>query len=362
MNSTVLVVGAGIAGLTLAAALHRRGHTPVVVERAPGPRPGGQALDVRGPALDVLDRLGLLAGARAARTRMRGMSMHDAAGTELWRSTEMTYSAGMLDSADIEVPRDDLTTLLHDLVRDDVEIVFGDTPVAIAPDGEVTFAGGTRRTFDLVVGADGLRSAVRRLVFGADEEFVRHLGAQVAVFGADNFLELADWQTWTQDEAGTWCAYPVHGNARLRITVGVPTSADERREPDQWRAHLSERLAHLAGDTPRVLEAMRAAPDFYSAAMAQVVMDRWHDGRVVLLGDAAHCPSPLSGQGTSLALVGAHVLAEEFDRDPAHAPAAYEARMRPFVAVNQALATENPGQGASPESLERAKNAFSLTA
>ncbi|CCH30442.1 FAD-dependent monooxygenase [Actinosynnema sp. NPDC047251] len=368
---TALISGAGPAGLTAAHWLRRNGYAPTVVERAPGPRPGGQAIDVRGVALDVLDRMDLLTQAGELRTRLRGMAMLDAQGNEQWRSTEMTLSAGRLDSDDIEVLRDDLAALLHTRARDGVEYLFGDAITALDQDDDgvrVTFREAAPRTFDLVVGADGLHSAVRRLAFGPEEQFVHHLGAYVGVFSTENFLDLEDWQVWVHNDTRTasYCLYPARDNTELRATLGFAADPldHDRHDVDGQKALIAERLADLGWETPRLLKAMWAAPEFYFDAMAQVRLDEWSRGRVVLIGDAAHCPSPLSGQGTSLALVGAYVLADELGRSDDHrtALARYEERLRPFVALNQALATENPGQGASEESMAAAKRAISLDA
>ncbi|MFF2810743.1 FAD-dependent monooxygenase [Streptomyces sp. NPDC058000] len=365
---TVLISGASVAGLTTAYWLRRRGYLPTVVERAPGIRPGGQAIDVRGAALAVLERMGLLTEAQRARTRMRGMSMHDGDGNELWRSTEMTFSSGRLDSEDIELLREDLTQLLYRQTRDDVEYLFNDSVIALDQDPRginVSFERGRRRTFDLVVGADGLHSKVRQLAFGPERRFIRHLGAHLAVFSTDNFLDLDNWQVWLQDDTASYCVYPVRDNSEIRATLGFASEPldYDYRDTEQQKSLLAERMSHLGGDTPRLLKAMRTAPDFYFDAMAQIHTDRWSDGRVVLIGDAGYCPSPLSGQGTSLALVGGYVLVDELDRadgDHRAALARYEERLRPFVELNQALATENPGGAAPEESLERAKNAIPL--
>ncbi|NSC22418.1 hypothetical protein FM076_15005 [Streptomyces albus subsp. chlorinus] len=371
---TVLISGAGVAGLALARLLRTHGFAPTVVERAPAVRPGGHAIDVRGVALEVLARMGLLDEARRMRTRLRGMSMHDGDGNELWRTTEMTLSGGRLDSDDIELLREDLTALLHRSVREDAEFLFGDSLTGLdqEPAGvRTTFASGARRTFDYVVGADGLHSAVRRLAFGPEAGCLHHLGSHLAVFTTDNFLGLQDWQIWAQGEGAGYCLYPARGNTQLRATLGFtsrPLDYDHR-DVEQQKALLAAHMAPLKGHTPKLLEAMRTSPDFFFDAMAQVRLDHWARGRVALVGDAGYCPSPLSGQGTSLALAGAYVLADELRRcaDPAVAFPRYEQRLAPFVARNQALATENrelaaeePGQGASEESLERAKNALSL--
>ena len=367
---TVLISGGSIAGPTLAHWLHHQGFTPTVVERAPAPRLGGQAIDVRGVALQVVERMGLLSEVRQARTRMRGMSMLDGDGNEVMRSTELAFSSGRLDGEDVELLREDLTRMLHARTRDEAEYVFGDSITALHQEAHgvrVEFERGPSRTFGLVIGADGLHSNVRRLVFGPEAGFIRPLGMHMAIFSTENFLDLDTWQVWLRDGDAGYGIYPVRDNTELRVTFGFGSGADvpDTRDIEQQKQLVADRLARLGWETPRLLQAMGKAPDFYFDVMAQIHMEHWSTGRVALLGDAAHCPSPLSGQGTSLALVGAYVLARELGRtdgDHRAAFARYEERMRPFVALNQALATENPGGRASEESIERAKNALCLDA
>ncbi len=367
---TVLISGASVAGPALAYWLRRHGFTPTVVERAPAPRPGGQAIDVRGVAMEVVARMGIEAEVRRARTRMRGMSTVDGDGNETWRSTEMTFSAGRLDSGDVELLREDLTGLLYERTRDDVEYVFGDSIETLEEDEHGVWAGferGESRAFDLVVGADGLHSNVRRLAFGEESRFIHPLGTQLAIFSADNFLNLDNWQVWYREGDAGYGIYPVRGNTEIRVTLGFASEppGHDYGDAERQKRLVAERLSGLRWETPRLLKAMWEAPDFYFDAMAQIRAGRWTKGRVALLGDAGYCPSPLSGQGTSLALVGAYVLAQELGRaggDHTKAFPRYEERMRPFAELNQALATENPGGAASEESIDRAKNAISLDA
>jgi 2-polyprenyl-6-methoxyphenol hydroxylase-like FAD-dependent oxidoreductase len=149
----------------------------------------------------------------------------------------------------------------------------------------------------------------------------------------------------------------------MRVNLGFaagPIDYDHH-DVDQQRRLVREHCAKLRWEAPRLIEAMDKADDFYFDAMAQVEMERWSKGRVALVGDAGYCASPMSGQGTSLAMVGAYVLADELGREPAGAFDRYERRLRPFVALNQALALEQQeGQGAAPENVQRAANAITL--
>ncbi|WP_020576392.1 FAD-dependent monooxygenase [Actinopolymorpha alba] len=366
--TTVLISGAGVAGSTLGYWLHRHGLTPTVVEQAAALRVGGQAIDVRGVALKVVDWLGILPKVRQARTRMRGMSVVDGDGNELMRSTETAFSSGRLDSDDVELLREDLTQLLYERTRSDVEYIFGDSISTLTEDENgvhVEFTHGHPRRFDLVVGADGLHSQVRRLAFGPEEHYLHHLGTYLAVFGLDNILDLDNWQVWFRDGTTGGVVYPVRDNTQLRVTLGFESEPLEYdyRDTAWQRQIVADKLANLRWEIPRLLKAMAEAPDFYFDTMAQIRMDAWTTGRMALIGDAGYCASTLSGQGTSLALVGAYVLADALRKaggDHRTAFGCYVARMRPFVEVNQALVTANAGGPPSEESMTNAKNAITL--
>ncbi|WP_433370069.1 FAD-dependent monooxygenase [Streptosporangium sp. CA-115845] len=369
--TSVLISGASVAGPALAYFLSRHGFTVTVVESAPALRPGGQAIDVRGTALTVAERMGILSDVRRCRTRMNGMSMLDGDGNELWRSTEMALSSGRLDSDDVELLREDLSLLIHDRTKDDVEYLFGDSITSLTQDERgvrVTFERADARSFDLVVGADGLHSNVRRLAFGPEREFVHHLGTYLSIFSMENYLGLENWQTWFNDGNTGGAIYPVRDNTELRVNLGFhaeePVTYDHRDVEAQKRL-VAERYTDARWEVPRLLKAMWDAPDFYFDSMAQVRVERWSAGRVTLLGDAGYCASPLSGQGTSLALVGAYVLAAELARSGHEAAfAAYEERMRPWVELNQALVESNRDHSAETSSgespLDHVKNAIQL--
>ncbi|WIV54357.1 FAD-dependent monooxygenase [Amycolatopsis nalaikhensis] len=345
-GAKVLVAGASIAGPALAHWLRRRGAEVTVIERAPGVRPGGQAVDARGVTKEVIRRMGLDAAVRAARTETAGAHMVDADGTIL-ETHRADDDGGDGFIADIEILRGDLSQVLHDDTADGVEYVFGDRIAELTQDADgvdVTFASGGRRRFDLVVGADGLHSALRAMVFGPHEQFVRHLGLVLAFYSVPNEFGLDRWYLEYQDpESGRSAALrPIRDATRGMAMFSFPAAEFDvdHRDVEGQKHLLRERLAGFGWLTPRILAHLDDTPDFYLDQVAQVVLDRWSDGRVGLLGDAAFCASPMSGQGTGLALVGAYLLAGELAAagwDPAAGFAAYEARMRSFVEANQEM-------------------------
>jgi 2-polyprenyl-6-methoxyphenol hydroxylase-like FAD-dependent oxidoreductase len=359
----VLISGASIGGPVLAYWLRKSGFEVTVVERAPAPRKGGQAIDIRGAALTVAARMGILEQVRELKTTMRGMSMVDGDGTEIMRSTEETTSGGRFDSPDVEILRDDLTAIVVD--ASDAHYLYGDSIATLTKDDagvDVTFESCRQGRYDYVVGADGLHSNVRRLAFGPEQPFLRHLGMYVSIFTADNFLDLDHWQLWHREGDAGFGLFSDKDTGVMKVNLGFgadPIDYDHR-DVDQQKRLVQEHCSALRWEGPRLLEAMWKADDFYFDAMAQVTMESWSAGRVTLVGDAGYCASPLSGQGTSLAMVGAYVLAEELARNPEDAFAGYEHRMRPFVAQNQALALENPGMPASTESVRLAADSITL--
>lgn len=365
-SARVLVTGASIAGPALAHWLHRRGAEVTVVERAPDLRPGGQAVDARGVAREIIRRMGLDEAVRAARTETAGAHTVDADGNvlETFRAED---DGGDGYISEIEILRGDLSQVLHDDTRDGVDYVFGDRIAELTQDADgvdVTFAGGDRRRFDLVIGADGLHSALRAMVFGPHEQYVRHLGLVLAFYSVPNEFGLDRWvYDYQHQESGRSALLrPIHDAGQAMAMFSFP-SADfdvDHRDVAAQKDLLRERVAGLGWLTPRLLAHLDETPDFYLDQVAQVVMDRWSNGRVGLLGDAAFSSSPMSGGGTGLALVGAYLLAGELATagwDPEAGFAGYEARMRPIVEANQeigrmhvqSLSAPEPDAGPAPE-------------
>ncbi|MEU7742583.1 FAD-dependent monooxygenase [Nonomuraea sp. NPDC049158] len=310
-NTNVLISGASVAGPALAYWLHRHGFTPTIVERAPAPREGGYAVDFRGEAhLSVLRRMGVLADIERARTGMGSMSYVNSAGRP------QAQLPADLFSGDVEILRGDLARILYDATEDYTEYIFGDSITSLTEDAHgvaVTFERGATRRFDLVIGADGLHSNTRRLAFGPEEGFVKHLGVYCAIFTTANHLGL-DHTGHAYRTAGKLVAmYSARHNAEAKAVFyfGSPALDLDRHDVARQQAVLTEQFTGTGWQSDRLLNDMRHAPDFYFDSVGQVHMDGWSRGRVALIGDAAYCPSSLSGMGSGLALVGAYVLAGE---------------------------------------------------
>ncbi|MGA9523821.1 MAG: FAD-dependent monooxygenase, partial [Myxococcaceae bacterium] len=248
-----------------------------------------------------------------------------------------------------ELMRGDLVRILH-AATGDVEYIYGDSISSLRQtDGgvHVTFEKGEPRTFDLVVGADGLHSNVRGLVFGDEAQFVRDLGHFISIFTVSNHRQLDRCEMMHATPGKTSGMYSTRQSADARamfLFAAPPQLTWDRRDVMQQKKLIADTFAGEGWDVPKLLESMWDAPDFYFDSISQVRMDHWSNGRVALVGDAAYCPSPASGQGSSLGLVGAYVLAGELAAaagDHQVAFTGYRNELRHFVEENQKLAESN---------------------
>ena len=343
----ILISGAGIAGPALAYWLSTSGHDVTVVERAGAVRPGGQAVDLRGAGRTVVERMGVMGRVRAVALDQRGVAWVDARGRITARMPVDAFEGEGIIS-EIEVLRDDLAHVLHDATRARVEYVFGDTVTDLRQDDDgvdVTFEHAPPRRFALVIGADGLYSPVRRLAFGGDAG-LHPLGCAMAWFSA-TAADLGGWDLMHNAPGGRVASLrPGRTQEATKAGLGlrVDPSTARPRDVDGQRALLGRAFVGVGWKAPMLVDAMATASDFAFTAVTQVRLPRWSRGRVALVGDAAACPTPLTGLGTSVALVQAYVLAGELARargdrgaDFSAAFDRYERVARPYVTTAQEL-------------------------
>ena len=337
----ILIVGASIAGPTAAFWLVRSGFDVTIVEQASELRRGGNGVDVRSEALAVIERMGLLSAVRAKVLRIKGMRFVDRRDRERARMP-LAAMERMVGSEDLEIKRGDLAELLFDATKNDVNYIFGETIKTIIQDErgvDVTFAKGPPQRFDLVIGADGLHSSVRRAVFGAEEAFLKFKQHYFAFVNVDLPMGEYGWVTFYNEpgkSAAIFRAEPGLGQLNFMFRSETPLSYDYR-DVEKQRAMLREAFTGLGWHVPALLGKTDSSPNFYFDALAQVQMPSWSSGRVVLVGDAAYCASPASGAGALLALTGAYRLAGELAAHGISSAAlsGYEAGQRPLVARKQ---------------------------
>ncbi|PXX09778.1 FAD-dependent monooxygenase [Mycolicibacterium moriokaense] len=339
---TVLISGAGIAGPALAFWLNKSGYRVTIVELADGIRPGGQTVDLRGAGGEVVERMDLIDKMRARSLDQRGVAWVKSDGA---RRAEMPVTAfngnGLVSK--LEILRGDLVDVLYQETKDQTDYRFN-TRIEDLNQNEdavqATLSDGTTLSADLVVGCDGPHSAVRRLVFGPEEQFVKHLGGYNAWFTAPDTVGLDGWYLMYQAPGVNASMRPSHDPALAKAGLAFRSDpvAYDRRNSDEQRALLANHFDGAGWQCDALLSAAADSDDFYFDAFVQVHMPTISEGRVTLAGDAGYCASPLSGMGTSLALVGAYVLAGELGQaaalDPKGIQSAlqrYEAVMRPYI-------------------------------
>jgi 2-polyprenyl-6-methoxyphenol hydroxylase-like FAD-dependent oxidoreductase len=316
LNRDILISGAGVAGPVVAYWLRRYGFNPTVVEHAPTIRTAGpHAVDLWGAAVGIVERMGILYEVEAARTRNE-IGVQIRPGRPAIELPVGELSTSFSDQG-VEIPRFELTQLLYRAGSEEVEYIFGDSVAALQEDASgvrVTFEHAPPRRFDLVIGADGLHSNVRRLVFGPEVRFREYLGGYIAGYAIPNFLGLQGRILSYSDVGRVVVMYPVRQSGDARAIFMFRRSAEfeyDYHDAEQQKRLLREVYADSGWEVPRLLSYLQDSSAFYFDSISRIRMEAWSRGRVALVGDAGYAPGAGVGGGTSLAVVAAYALAGE---------------------------------------------------
>ena len=348
----VLISGAGIAGPTLAYWLLHHGFTPTLIERAPRLRTDGYIIDFWGAGFEVANRMGLANDIRRAGYTVREVRVVDNAGKRISGFPAAAFTPAM--GAFTSLPRGELAAIIYRSIAHNVETLFGDTIQRIEQTGDavtVSFEQEAPRRFDLVIGADGLHSRVRELVFGPDSRFERYLGIKVAAFEVTGYRPRDELVYVMHSQVGGQVdRFSMRDDRTMFLFTFSDTDPTVPRELHTQKQQIHERFDGSGWECAQILEALDNADDLYFDRVSQIEMDPveglWTRGRVALVGDAAFCVSLLGGQGSALAMTAAYVLAGELHRaggDHQRAFAEYQRRFAPFVAMKQRAARRFAG-------------------
>jgi 2-polyprenyl-6-methoxyphenol hydroxylase-like FAD-dependent oxidoreductase len=336
----ILISGASIAGPTLAFWLNRFGFATTIVERNDSLRLGGQNIDIKGAAQQIAQLMGIEDEIRAADTGELGVRFVDK--NEITKA-ELPKGESEIGTSELEILRGDLAQILYNHTKDDTEYLFGNQIVNLNEfeNGvKVSFQNGEERTFDLVICADGIRSRTRFLIFG-DEPVVRFLNLYVSYFTIPKTPSDSRWARW-YNATGSRVVFirPDNvGTARASFSFLSEPKGYEQKSLAEQKEILKQKFADAGWEATRILGALDNDTEIYFDGISQVIAPNWSKGRCAMTGDAAFCPSPLSGMGASLSMVGAYILAGELSRhsDYKRAFAGYEKLLRPYVNEIQKL-------------------------
>jgi 2-polyprenyl-6-methoxyphenol hydroxylase-like FAD-dependent oxidoreductase len=340
----VLISGAGIAGPTLAFWLTKYGFEPTLVETAPALRTRGYVIDFWGLGYDIAEKMGLLPDIARIGYHVQELRIVDNLGRRLSGFGVQVFRQ-LTGGRYITLGRSDLSKLIYDRIKDSCEIIFGDSISSLREaQGEVhvEFEHGGERRFDLVIGADGLHSRVRKLVFGPQDRYEKDLGYRAAAFETAGYRPRNELVYIIHGVPGRQVGrFALHDDRTLILFIFDGGGEPEAHGVEAQKAILRKSFESDGWELPQILAALDTCDDLYFDRVSQIRMDGWSQGRIALVGDAGFCMSLLAGQGSALAMTAAYVLAGELATSPGRPQEAfrrYEARLRPFIHAKQRAA------------------------
>jgi 2-polyprenyl-6-methoxyphenol hydroxylase-like FAD-dependent oxidoreductase len=348
-NQNILISGAGIAGLTAAYWLKEYGFSPVIAELAPKLREGGYMIDFLGAGFEVAERMNIIEQLREKHYHIPEITFVNEKGNRIG-GFNIDKLRKLINYRHFNMLRGELAKVLYDTIKNKVEFIFGNSVTALDEKEdytEVTFADNSKRNFDLVIGADGLHSAVRKIIFGPESGFETHLGYYVSSFTIENNTGRSDiFQSYTVK--GKWAG--IYSIAENKLATFFIFKSNKINYPHHdiraQQAILSECFGNVGWKCPMLLEKMPASADFYFDDVSQIIMDSWSKGRITLSGDSCQCVSPIAGKGASLAMAGAYILAGELKKSSGEYESAflnYEKKIKPEI-----LRTQKMGRDFAP--------------
>lgn len=344
-NKNILISGAGIAGTTLAVWLKKFGFVPTIIASYPKLREGGYAIDFLGSGFDVAEKMGIVSELTKADLGISEVSLVDKNNR---RRAGLNYKKLkiLMKNRALTLLRSDLAKIIYNQLNSETEIIFGDTITEIQQQETaviVTFHSGTIRKFDLLIGADGLHSNVRNIIFGDEGQFEKYFGYYTSSFTIEQQTDGSkEFQMY--NVPGKQAA--IYSNNKNKTTAFfIFTSPKEllygHHDLEAQKQILRNEFLNCGWKCPHILKNMDKTTDFYFDVVSQIQMDSWSKDRVTLVGDACACPSLLSGQGSTLAMVGSYILAgelKESNGDYKIAFAQYQKIFKPFIDNKQKIA------------------------
>jgi 2-polyprenyl-6-methoxyphenol hydroxylase-like FAD-dependent oxidoreductase len=367
-NKNILISGAGIAGLTLAYWLQKRGFSPTIIEKRPDLNDRGYMIDFYGSGFDVADKMGLVEALqeKSDQYKMENISFVDNQGKA--RATlSIEQFKQVMNHRYFPLMRGDLGSTLYDSVKDNIPVRFG-TSIRVLqeqPNGiTAELSDGTSETYDLVIGADGIHSNVRKLLWGSESLFNHFLGFYVVCGVIENIFDQPI-VCFGHFEPNTQTTVYSIGDNKLATFFAFRSGLLNIHGREAQMNAFSNVMGNLGWVVPQLVESTNQAENFFFDAVTQIQLDQWYKGRVSLVGDACQCLTLLAGQGASMGMAGAYMLAEELhkaDGDHKIAFPTYQQKLKPEIESRQKDARGLAGSFVPRNRFEIAMSHFFLNA